>query len=299
MDEQEHKLKHYIAMNGTRGCLPDSCSAYETKQAAIEWLTELLELTEEQAAELERVNFVPCTDEQGAEYAEITECTCLKPWEHGDGQDTPDDWPEYVLEHVKAFVKTLDTHKYTDRSDNREWVDKVFYLLPHASFGDYDNSSFVERANAKEFDEMFSFVSQRHGDYYSVFTGIDQDDLDAIKWDDLESLIETCNALEDYPIINEETMSELEIEAQNEAWKDWGLNDFRKELVKRFGEYYEDFIEALSDDMLTEVFYKAADKANEYWESEAGGGVYIRIERVVEKGITPEDLGLLPLDSEE
>src|SRR5262249_52652601 len=115
--------------------------------------------------------------------------------------------------HVKAFVETLDTQKYQDRSGDT-WVEKTFYLLPYASFGDYDNSTFVERSNAKEFSEQFPFVSQRHGDFYSVFTGIDEDDVASITFDQLENLQDICKALERYSVIDEQTMSELEIEAQ-------------------------------------------------------------------------------------
>jgi hypothetical protein len=41
----------------------------------------------------------------------------------------------------------------------------MFYLLPYASFGDYDNSTFVERANAKYFEDNFDFVSYRTYDF--------------------------------------------------------------------------------------------------------------------------------------
>jgi len=230
----------------------------------------------------------------GGAVHQITECDCSKPWEH-DEQGTPDDWPEYVKEHVTEFLKTLDSQKYQDRSGDT-WVEKTFYLLPYASFGDYDNSTSVERPNAKDFSEPFPFVSQRQGDYGTVWTGIDEDDVASITFEQLEELQDICKRLQDYRVIDEQTMSELELEAQNEAWADWGLREFRQKLVKRFGEAYEDFIDALPDEQLTEAFYKAADKANEYWESEAGGGVYIRIERVVEKGIEPHDIGLLDLD---
>jgi hypothetical protein len=292
------KNLHWIGMNGSRGCMPDFCAAYDTRSAPVEELANHLELTDAQRKELDDVGIVECVPDQGAAYAEIQECNCDKPWEHTEGDD-PSNWPTFVREHVQAFLDTLEKIEYSEYLANRTWEYKTFYLLPYASFGDYDNSTFVERANAKDFKESFDFVSQRFPTY-GVNTGIDQDDIDAISFEQLQELITVRNGLADYPIINEETMSILELEAQIEAWRDWGLSDFRRELIKHFGNAYEEHIENLPDELLTDVFYKAADKANEYWESESGGSVFIRIERIVAKGnISLESLGLLPLDTDD
>jgi hypothetical protein len=77
---------HYIGMNGSSGCLPDSCNVYTSEQSAVESLTDLLELTEEQSAELLESGLVYCTQEQGADYASVTECSCNEPWQHQDGE---------------------------------------------------------------------------------------------------------------------------------------------------------------------------------------------------------------------
>lgn len=78
-------LTHFIGMNGTSGCMPDSCNAYAERKGAVESLSELLELDAEQTAELESTGYTRCTQEQGADYAEITECHCPTPWDHSDG----------------------------------------------------------------------------------------------------------------------------------------------------------------------------------------------------------------------
>ena len=76
--------KHYIGMNGLRGYMPDSCNSYETEQDAVDSLTALLELTDEQAQELEERGIVDCTPEQGAEYCSVDECDCSEPECHND-----------------------------------------------------------------------------------------------------------------------------------------------------------------------------------------------------------------------
>src|SRR5262245_13523191 len=128
------KRTHFIAMGGIHGCLPDMCSAYSDLAAAVESLSDLYELTEEQTRELKDSQYLELGADQGGDYCEITECDCSKPWEHEE-DSTPDDWPEYVKEHIQEFVKTLDKHEYGD------WIkpeykhrEHVLYLLPYASF---------------------------------------------------------------------------------------------------------------------------------------------------------------------
>lgn len=73
---------HYIAMNGTSGCLPDSCDVYLSEESAIEALRDRLELTTDQVNGLSDTHQTACTPEQGAQYASVQICTCHSPWEH-------------------------------------------------------------------------------------------------------------------------------------------------------------------------------------------------------------------------
>jgi hypothetical protein len=76
-------MKHYIGMNGSYGCLPDSCDVYESHEDAVQSLADLLELTDDQITEL-RTGHTDCTHEQGAAYASVDECICQHPWEHSN-----------------------------------------------------------------------------------------------------------------------------------------------------------------------------------------------------------------------
>jgi hypothetical protein len=309
---------HYIGMNGTYGCMPDSCNAYQTNKDACDSLADLLELTDDQRTELADNGIVACKQDQGADYASVTQCNCDKPWEHDD-QGNANDWQEYVLVHVKEFLSGLKQQEYQDRVTEHDtdghcecfgphpytfhcqaWVTRTFYMLPYASFGDYDNSCAVERANAREFKEQFDFVSS-HAVGYGELVGIDETDIDAITWEQLEALQEVCNALADYPAINDATVSEVEMELQNEAWNSWARSDFKRELHKRLdsiGELasdsadeneVENLIDNIGDAAIDSVFYAACEKSNTYWQIESGGNAYIDLDRVA-KSVELADL---------
>lgn len=306
---------HYIGMNGTHGCMPDSCGAYHTESDAIESLSDLLELTDEQTTELQQTGIVECTPEQGADYASVTPCNCGKPWEH-DEQGEPDGWPQDVLAHVKAFVSTLGKIEYQDRiiehdsercrcADHdtfhcRVWTTRTFFCLPYASFGDYDNSSGVERSNARIFNEL-PYVTQRTGDYGSVSTGIDETDLEHITFEQLTELQEQCDGLSNYPCLDEEDVSRVEMELQQEAWDSWCRADFKQELLKQllyrlhYGlhilaldvytselpDQLETRVDELPDEIIDTLFHEACEDTNTYWQIESGGNAYIDLKRVV------------------
>lgn len=93
-----NKPTHYIAMSGSHGCLPDSCNAYETYDAAVDELASMFELGRTRKARLYTDRYLELGRNDGAEYCEIQSCQCDKPWEHCDAGDDPRDWPEYPHE---------------------------------------------------------------------------------------------------------------------------------------------------------------------------------------------------------
>lgn len=86
-------MKHFIAMGGEHGCLPDNCSALHSEEDAVDTLDGIYELSEEQRDELTESWSVKLTRDQGGAYCEISECNCDVPWEHDEFGD-PDDWKE-------------------------------------------------------------------------------------------------------------------------------------------------------------------------------------------------------------
>jgi hypothetical protein len=92
---------HWIIMGGSHGCLPDFCQALESRRDAVDVAINVYELSRRQATELRQTQSVELRQNQGAEYCEISECGCNKPWIHGD-LSTPADWPQYSLNEPKS-----------------------------------------------------------------------------------------------------------------------------------------------------------------------------------------------------
>ena len=81
--------------------------------------------------------------------------------------------------------------------------------------------------------------------------------------DSLAPFVDLLRGLEDYPVVCEETMSELEHEEENEAWKDYAEGDFAKALAEHIGQDTE--VENPDHDTgttLRDLFSAIADSAN-------------------------------------
>jgi hypothetical protein len=110
-------------------------------------------------------------------------------------------------------------------------------------------------------------VSGGHGTYaifFNVYTTPDE-------------IVEVLAGLDEYPSVDDEALSELEMEQSNEAWEDWGKSEFRKALEKKFGGDADE----VSDEDLYTCFHEASEASNSYWEDQQGSGMWIDMNRVV------------------
>jgi len=82
----------------------------------------------------------------------------------------------------------------------------------------------------------------------------------------LRPFVELLQALEDYPVVCDDTMSELEMEDENKAWEDYGHGDFARALEETIGADSEvedqDPIVYPDATTLQELFRSVADSAN-------------------------------------
>lgn len=79
--------------------------------------------------------------------------------------------------------------------------------------------------------------------------------------------------LEDYPILDENALSEREYEAQSEAWDNWLKWDVMHLIEKELAtEEVYDAIYDMDDDELREKFYQAIQSHDICWESDDQGG---------------------------
>lgn len=83
-------MKHYVAMAGLHGCLPNYVALHESRQNAIDDLVSLHELDNDagKMRDLKQTGFVELNaHEDGNEYAEVMECNCDNPSIHDDAQE--------------------------------------------------------------------------------------------------------------------------------------------------------------------------------------------------------------------
>jgi len=90
-----------------------------------------------------------------------------------------------------------------------------------------------------------------------------------------EELREVLEALDDYPSVNDEALSELECQLGSEAWEAWGRADLRHALEKQFGSG----LEQMTDDCLFELFRVAGERMGHDWEFEQGAQAYFDFTR--------------------
>jgi len=182
----------------------------------------------------------------------------------------PDDCPESAVEYLEGLS--------TDATEEGE----LYFFLPYATGSDYSGST-VEKANCREFLESYgeeAFVWAARGGFntYAVVLGLTG--LLECPDDTFDAVMGVIEGLEDYPLIDDEALSNLEMEGADEAWESWVAGDFRRALEKKFDGVE---FEWPSDSDLRPFFEKRAEKANEYWFNEGyGPDMYIRLDKIVE-----------------
>ena len=186
------------------------------------------------------------------------------------------------------------------------------YIIPKLLFGSDYSGTLVEKSNAQAFAEQFKdgqgiwwqWVYGGHGTYGIVIDrqAIPEEE-DPEEPDTLDAVLECLESLTDYPLLDDDLHTNMEIEAQDEAWNDWARGDFQKVIKQRIrreeearkldeeGESVDvDEIEGDFDAaLLFEVFCAVSDRIGEYWTNEQGDQMYIRVEKLADR-LTPEEL---------
>lgn len=133
------------------------------------------------------------------------------------------------------------------------------FTITYLCYGDYDNSCFVERANVISMEEICKEENIKTINKKGFYGGTEL--LLPLKAINNEIIYETLCHLMDYPIIDDEKLSELENEAKHEAISDFAN---RKDLDK-------DIIESLLQN----------ESSDEYGHPEAGGIWYLNENRLL------------------
>lgn len=168
---------------------------------------------------------------------------------------------------------------------------QLVFEVPYCSGSDY-SGSMVEKANYKEFGELFPDIPYVHNSYgghgtFAIFIELCRflsADLSLENENPTpENILETIEGLEDYPLINDEAISHLEMEATEEAWNDWIAFDLKRAIEKAFNvefDYCADESQPNSKQAYATLFWSWCEKANEYPQDD-WGSMYVRIEKLI------------------
>jgi len=174
---------------------------------------------------------------------------------------------EWINEIPKGEMASVSDLKNTENPDEN------CYLACELMEGsDYSNGRIVQESNQKVFLEEFAEfpgVHETYGGHNSFGIAVQIKHL-------TDEMFEMFKALEDYSVLDESLMSEMELEQQGEAWKSWVESDFKKELDRHLGIEIEE-----AGNNFYALFHYCAEYANEYW-FEDGCSQYIQVDKIAE-----------------
>lgn len=172
----------------------------------------------------------------------------------------------------------------------------VVHAIPFTLQGDYVSNSIIGRANTNYIENNFIDSSETTGVYIGigsmgsseVFMDID------VSNENLSDILDTLYR-GDYPVIDDEYVTEVENAAQDDAWVDWVQSDFLHAISKKFPCFNN---EHFTDNGIKhlELFLLGQERANEYWSFQ-DGTAYINIKAIVAK-LQPIDI-LMIIDFDE
>jgi hypothetical protein len=159
------------------------------------------------------------------------------------------------------YNSAADIHEATD-SDGTKLISCDFI-----QYGDYDDSCAVERANVRYLQEQGRIEHKDTGGYGSVKAWLL----------DTEENRELLGGLFDYPCFNDELLSEVEREMEDEYIKDCA-SDLHKLLPEDMQEAMQELY--IFDEIDRDCYEKAKDASNTYFVVESGGNGYIDFDRI-------------------
>lgn len=161
--------------------------------------------------------------------------------------------------------------------------DSVYYFHPLLSYGDYDNSCEVERANFRVFMEQFG----QHADVVNIGGMYGWESIGVKLTCCDPEILETFEALAENTVLDMDVMSEVFCELESEALDNWVLRDIAKAIQVKF---LADHVDVIDTDNFIRLFFELKERANAYGQIEAGGIYYIDVEKLTDH-VEIEDIG--------
>lgn len=167
----------------------------------------------------------------------------------------------------KAGFEVYLKDNYRDQVDckNEDQLRKAF-LMPQTFFTsdlfrytDYGGGYTVAKANIKYIEENYSdLIDQELISIYSTAYSGENCEF-SLECLSNQNLVEELLGLNGYPLLSDDTLSEVEMELEDESWDSYGRDDFKKELEEAFGEN----VENLSDDEIDSLAFEASQYTSE------------------------------------
>lgn len=194
----------------------------------------------------------------------------------------PEDWPALAMANSDPAAECevyLGSSTDLDDDDGYSAPDAPrVWIVDLTLSGDYVGSS-VERSNCRVLLEEFSDVPYvRECGGYPGVTAVAL--LAGWEWD--PELVQRLEGLEQYCVADDDDMSALEMERENDAWNDYTRREFVGALQNRHlaGASRLAELDDSNDGPLWELFRDAMGASNTYPEHETGGSVYFDVRRI-------------------
>jgi hypothetical protein len=215
-------------------------------------------------------------------------------------EDTqPFDWRKWLEDRIwnRDDFLVRPWHEWFNEDDHDDtivygrWDDTKLGQVTHRDFfihsllsgSDYSGGS-VTVSNKRVFLEQF----KDHDGVHEVFGGHGTYAV-AVRADCLDAdICEFFDNIADYPVADENDLSEVESEAEDAAWDSWVRMEFKDALGKladsesEHGYWWNEWVDLLDDGELYGLFTQFMEETNSYWENEEGNGAYVDIERVMQ-----------------
>lgn len=155
-----------------------------------------------------------------------------------------------------------------------QWTD-ILDLHKYFGSGDYVGTS-VQRSNREVFLKKYGELEG----VYEVYGDYSYNSL-AIRLDKITpEMVEDFEGLEEYPVLDDEHHSNLEMEMEVDDWQCYGEREF-KDRLRKFSDAMDDAMDSIEDGLLLELYFENKERTNSEWINESGTGGCIQIERIV------------------
>lgn len=197
----------------------------------------------------------------------------------------------YVCNYIDGKIESYYTQDITEdntvywsdleKIDNPDLsnTDNLYLMHDFCQMGDY-GGSLVEKTNTDILTDEYGFIKV-YGGYGSISCMIQIDALLCMPEEESDRILEVLEGLSDYPLIDDEELSNQESEQIDEAWDNWTKEDFIRSLCKKFNISQMD-IDEYDFMNVYDLFIDASEKANEYWINESGYDMWINVDKVSE-----------------